>query len=138
MKPQTIYKGPREFEIRTGEPEDQGGRIHPVSPAAHAKLREAWGVPPGGRRLIERGRQIHAKSKAWGDAGRPAKAKRARKKGGPKIVLSTAQLEEASRRHEAGESLRAIAADFELSVHTLHARLREAGHDTSRRPRRER
>ena len=132
MKTQTIYKGPREFEIRTGEPEEQAGRIYPINPAAHAKLREAWGVPPGGRRLIERDKQIHAKSKSWGDTGKPAKPRKKRK-GGPRIVLSTAQLEEASRRHDAGESLRALAADFEVSVRTLHTRLREADYDTSRR-----
>lgn len=45
--PSGRYVGP-DNEIRTGAPEYQGGRIYPVNEAAHAKLREALGVPAGG------------------------------------------------------------------------------------------
>lgn len=38
----TRYVGPDDGEIRTGAPEYPGGRIYPVDPAAHAKLRAFW------------------------------------------------------------------------------------------------
>lgn len=48
--PEARYVGPDE-EVRFGKSEYAGGRIYPVDPAAHARLREALGVPEGGRRI---------------------------------------------------------------------------------------
>lgn len=106
--PTARYVGPND-ELRFGEAEYQGGRIYPVSPEAHAKLR------------------------AFCLAQREAAAAR-RKAARRRVELSSEQLEEVIRRHEGGESLTNLAAEFGVSAITLILRLRELGHDTSRRP----
>lgn len=123
--PTARYVGPND-ELRTGEAEYQGGRIHPINPEAHAKLREFWQAKTGPQQAREPLPDSTPRLEQKSSAARTDRVSR-------RINLPMEQLEEAKRRHEAGEPLALMAAELGVSTITLILRLRETGYDTSRR-----
>jgi hypothetical protein len=110
--------------VRTGEAEYQGGRIYPIDPEAHAKLRAFWEAKDDPRPARESAPEPKTVGRA--SAARDGRSNR-------RIVLPPETLDKAMRRHEAGEPLSALAAEIGVSTITLILRLRETGYDTGRR-----
>jgi len=105
------------YGIRTSRPTYEGGRIYPVNPEAHAKLRAFW----------------LAQSQPAQRARAPQIDEAPARQPGRRITLTLEQIEEVLRRLHDDEQLSAIAADFGMSTMTLSLRLREAGYTTKRR-----